>query len=306
MAGVPELPDITVYLHGLESRILHRPLESARIISPFFLRTTNPSLNSVVGMEVTGLRRLGKRIVFELGDDTFLVFHLMIAGRFRWSEKTGAKPPGKIGLAAFDFPSGTLLVTEASSRKRASLHAAGGEAELAAHNPGGMELLECRLSDFRRILALHNHSLKRFLTDPRLVSGVGNAYSDEILHSARLSPFQMSPKLTPGESRRLFDSCRSVLRSWIDRLLKEFADKFPGPGDVTAFRPEFAVHGQYGKQCPECGTTVQRVRYASNEMNYCPRCQAGGKIYADRSLSKLLKDDWPRTIEELEELKTGR
>jgi len=211
--------------------------------------------------------------------------------------------PGKIGLAAFDFPDGTLLVTEASSRKRASLHFAVDAAELAEHDPGGLELLECSLSDFRKILASHNHSLKRFLTDPRLVSGVGNAYSDEILHAAPLSPFQMSSKLSKEDGKCLFETCSSVLRTWTERLLEEFKDNFPGPGEVTAFRPDFAVHGKFGELCPACGTVVQRVRYASNEMNYCLRCQSGGKIYADRSLLKLLKDNWPRTIDELEGMK---
>jgi formamidopyrimidine-DNA glycosylase len=295
---MPELPDITVYLERLQPRIVDQPLECVRLASPFFLRSVDPPLSEVQGKHIRGLRRLGKRVVWELEADQFAVFHLMIAGRFHW-KPCGAKVPGKIGLAAFDFPTGTLLLTEAGTKKRASLHLVRGEAALAAHDPGGLEVLEATAADFRAALVRENHTLKRALTDPRLFSGIGNAYSDEILHRARLSPLALTHRLGDEEIVRLFDAVRDSLRDWTDRLRAETGDGFPEK--VTAFRDGMAVHGRYGLPCPACGTAVQRIVYAENETNYCPRCQTGGKVLADRSLSRLLKDDWPRTVEELEE-----
>ena len=295
---MPELPDIVVYLECLQRRIVGKPLEKVRLLSPFLLRSVEPPLSEVVGRRVIGLRRLGKRIVFALEEDLFLVLHLMIAGRLHWKPR-GAKPPGKIGLAAFDFPDGTLLLTEAGTKRRASLHCVRGEAELARHNPGGLEVLDADESQFRAALTRENHTLKRALTDPRLFSGIGNAYSDEILHRARLSPLAQSLRLTAEEIERLYDATRETLTSWLERLRREVGDGFPAK--VTAFRPDFAVHGKYDQPCPVCGTMVQHIVYAENETNYCPRCQTAGKVLADRSLSRLLKDDWPRTIEELEQ-----
>jgi formamidopyrimidine-DNA glycosylase len=295
---MPELPDIVVYLECLQPRTVGKVLDKIRLFSPFVLRSVDPPPSDVEGKTVRDLHRLGKRIVFEFDDDLFLVLHLMIAGRLHWKAK-GAKPPGKIGLAAFDFASGSLMFTEAGTKKRASLHVVRGERELAIHQPGGLEVLDANLATFRATLQRENHTLKRALTDPHLFSGIGNAYSDEILHRARLSPLTWTSRLSNDESARLFDATQSTLREWVERLQVEAGDDFPE--GVTAFRPEMAVHGRYRKPCPVCGTAVQRIIYAENETNYCPRCQTGGKVLADRSLSRLLKDDWPRSIEELEE-----
>lgn len=299
---MPELPDITVYIEALQRRVVGEPLEAVRLASPFVLRSVEPPLAAVTGRRVEGLQRLGKRIALVLGEEHYLVLHLMIAGRLRWAGR-GAKPPGKIGLAAFDFPPGTLLLTEASPRKRAALHIVRGAAALAAHDPGGLEVLTAGLDAFRAALRRESHTLKRALTDPRLFSGIGNAYSDEILHAARLSPVQLTANLVEAEVVRLHAATQATLATWIDRLRGEFRERFPGPGDITAFRPGFAVHGRFGQPCPVCGTPVQRIRYAESETNYCPSCQTGGRVLADRGLSRLLKSDWPRTLEELEALK---
>jgi len=293
---VPELPDITVYIEALESRILGQPLERTRIAKPFLLRSVDPPISAAQGKRVTGLRRMGKRIVVELEDNLFLVIHLMIAGRLRWVP-AGAKVPGKIGLAAFDFPNGTLILTEAGSKRRASLWLVRGEESLEQFERGGLEVLESDLAHFTERLTLENHTLKRSLTDPRLFSGIGNAYSDEILHRAKLSPIKHTMRLTEGEIKRLFEATRETLIEWTDRLRKELKGDFPAK--VTAFRDEMAVHGKFRKPCPVCGTPVQRIRYADNETNYCPRCQTEGKLLADRALSRLLKQDWPRSIDEL-------
>lgn len=299
---MPELPDITVYLEALERRVLGRVLERVRVASPFLLRTAVPPLASVHGAKIVALRRLGKRIVFGLEGDRWLVLHLMIAGRLQWREPaaklTGA---GRHALAAFDFAEGTLVLTEAGTKKRASLHVVAGEAGLAAHSRGGLEPLGSPAAQFGAALTGENHTLKRALTDPTLFSGIGNAYSDEILHAAKLSPVKLTQKLSAGEIAALHRATLDTLALWTDRLRRETGDGFPEK--VTAFRPEMAVHGKFGKPCPVCGETVQRIRYAENETNYCPGCQTGGKLLADRSLSRLLKDDWPRTPEELEELK---
>jgi formamidopyrimidine-DNA glycosylase len=297
---VPELPDIVVYLERLRPRVEGQVLERARLASPFLLRSVEPPLAAAEGRQVVGLRRLGKRIVLALERDLFLVLHLMIAGRLHWKPPQ-AKLTGKTGLAAFDFSGGSLLLTEAGSRRRASLYVVQGEAGLAAHDPGGLEVLEATEDQFRARLQSERHTLKRVLTDPRLFSGVGNAYSDEILHHARLSPLAQTHRLTAEEVGRLFQATRETLLRWLDRLREEVGDGFPEK--VTAFRPGMAVHGRFGQPCPVCGTAVQRIVYAENETNYCPRCQTGGKVLADRSLSRLLKDDWPRSIEELEEAK---
>jgi formamidopyrimidine-DNA glycosylase len=302
---MPELPDVELYLNAMRTRILGQKLERIRLSSPFLLRSVDPPLSATAGLRVRDLKRLGKRIVIELEGDLFLVLHLMIAGRLRW-ERRGARPPGKIGLAAFDFPNGTLLLTEASSKKRAALHLVRGAAALAEHDPGGIEVLGVELATFRAALQSENHTVKRALTDPRLFSGIGNAYSDEILHAARLSPVALTQKLTAAEIERLYEAVQKVLADWSARLREEFGDRFPGAGEVTAFRPGFAVHGRYRQPCPDCGTAVQRIRYAENETNYCPTCQTGGKLLADRSLSRLLKDDWPRSVEELEALRRGK
>jgi formamidopyrimidine-DNA glycosylase len=294
---MPELPDIVVYLECLERRVAGQTLERIRLVSPFLLRSVDPTLARAEGRTVRGLRRLGKRIVFELDDQLFVVVHLMIAGRLHW-KAPGAKPPGKVGLAAFDFSSGTLLLTEAGSKKRASLHLVQGKARLAEHQPGGLEVMDAEADTFARALRRENHTLKRALTDPHLLSGIGNAYSDEILHRAKLSPLTWTTRLSDAEMARLFDATRTTLAEWTERLRAEVGDDFPEK--VTAFRPGMAVHGRFGQPCPACGTAVQRIRYADNETNYCPRCQTGGTVLADRSLSRLLKDDWPRTIEELE------
>jgi formamidopyrimidine-DNA glycosylase len=302
---MPELPDIVTYIDALRPRLLGQPLQRVRLASPFLLRTVDPPVTALEGKDVEDICRLGKRIVLCLSDDLFLVVHLMIAGRLRW-ERRGAKPPGKIGLAAFDFPTGTLLITEASPKKRASLHLVRGAAGLAAHDPGGIEVLDADAAAFRTALLCGNHTLKRALTDPHLFSGIGNAYSDEILHAARLSPVKQTGKLTDAEIARLYTATQETLHHWIGILREQFRDHFPGPGEVTAFRDGFAVHGRYRQPCPDCGAPVQRIRYAENETNYCALCQTTGRLLADRSLSRLLKDDWPRSLEELEQLKETR
>ena len=296
---MPELPDIVVYIEALERRILNQTLEQVRIASPFLLRTVTPPVTSAEGKRVRELRRLGKRICLGLENDLWLVFHLMIAGRLHW-KKRGAKVSPPRGLAAFDFPNGTLLWTEAGSSKRASLHVVAGEAGLAQFDPGGIEVLTADLASFRKVLTSANHTLKRSLTDPRLFSGIGNAYSDEILFEARLSPLALTQKLKPEEIDRLFHAVRATLTDWTDRLRQESAITFPEK--VTAFREGMAVHGRYKQPCPRCNSKIQRIRYASNETNYCPTCQTGGRLLADRSLSRLLREDWPRTPEELEML----
>ena len=293
---MPELPDITVYIEALESRIVGQTLERLRIAKPFLLRSVDPPISAANAKRVTGIRRMGKRIVLELEDDLFLVIHLMIAGRLRWLP-AGAKVPGKLGLAAFDFPNGTLILTEAGSKRRASLWLVRGEEALEQFERGGLEVLDASVAEFTERLTRENHTLKRSLTDPRLFSGVGNAYSDEILHRAKLSPVKHTRKLSEEEIARLFDATKTVLVEWTDRLRKESAKGFPSK--VTAFREEMAVHGKYGKPCPVCGTPVQRIRYADNETNYCPRCQTDGRLLADRALSRLLKQDWPKSIDEL-------
>jgi formamidopyrimidine-DNA glycosylase len=295
---VPELPDITLYLEALERRVLGQPLNQLRIASPFVLRTAVPPVESVRGRKVIELRRLGKRIVLGLEDDFWLVLHLMIAGRLHW-RATVSGLSGKHNLAAFDFPNGTLVLTEAGLKKRASLHLVRGVEALRAHDPGGLEVLGCQLEAFAQALTSRNHTLKRALTDPRLFSGIGNAYSDEILHKARLSPVALTHKLARESIERLHRATQETLSHWIELLRKETGDGFPEK--VTAFRPEMAVHGKLGEPCPVCGMKVQRIRYADNETNYCPGCQTGGKLLADRSLSVLLKKDWPKTPEELEE-----
>ncbi len=295
---MPELPDVVVYLECLEPRVVGQTLEKVRLANPFLLRSVEPPISEIEGKPVIGLRRLGKRLVFVFADELFLVLHLMIAGRLHWKPR-GAKLPGKIGLAAFDFPDGTLTLTEAGSKRRASLHLVRGEAELARHQPGGLEVLEADLPAFRAALTRENHTLKRALTDPHLFSGIGNAYSDEILHRARLSPLIWTSKLSDEEIARLFAATQATLRDWLARLRADAGDGFPE--NVTAFRDGMAVHGRFGQPCPDCGAAVQRIIHADNETNYCPRCQTGGRILADRSLSRLLKDDWPRSLEELEE-----
>ena len=297
---MPEYPDIELYLHALAPRIVGQRLEAVRLASPFLLRSIDPPIDSVFGKTVRGVRRLGKRIVWEMDDDLFLIFHLMIAGRYQWKER-GAKVTAKIGLAAFDFPTGTLLLTEAGSTRQASLYVARGARAVEAHDPGGLEVMTSSLAAFAAALRRENHTLKRALTDPHLLSGIGNAYSDEILHAAKLSPMKLTSQLTDEEIARVHSTAVRLLQEWRDRLIAETGDKFPTK--VTAFRPEMAVHGRFGKPCPVCGTPVQRIRYANNEANYCPACQTGGKLLADRSLSRLLKGDWPKTLEELERRK---
>ena len=293
---MPELPDITAYIEALQSRIIGQPLERVRIPKPFLLRSVSPPISAANGRRVIGIRRMGKRIVLELEDDLFLVIHLMIAGRLRWVP-AGAKVPGKLGLAAFDFPNGTLILTEAGSKRRASLWLVRGEKSLEQFDRGGLEVLDADIEQFTERLTRENHTLKRSLTDPRLFSGIGNAYSDEILHRAKLSPVKHTNRLTSEEIKRLFDATRAILVEWTDRLRRESGNDFPAK--VTAFREEMAVHGKYRKPCPVCGTSVQRIRYADNETNYCPRCQTDGKLLADRALSRLLKQDWPKSIDEL-------
>ncbi|MGH7162079.1 MAG: DNA-formamidopyrimidine glycosylase family protein [Planctomycetota bacterium] len=297
---MPELPDVTVYVECLRPRVVGQPLERARLKSAFLLRTAEPPLEEAKGRRVLGVERMGKRVVLGMEDALFLVFHLMIAGRFRWRER-GAGVPGKIGLAAFDFPAGTLLLTEASPKKRASLHVLRGEAALRAHDPGGVEPLACSEADFRAALGRENRTLKRALTSPHLFSGIGNAYSDEILHRARLSPLKLTSQLDDAESARLFEATGAVLSEWTARLRREAGDGFPEK--VTAFRQGMAVHGRYREPCPDCGAPVQRIVHAENEADYCARCQTGGRVLADRALSRLLREDWPRTIEEWEGLR---
>jgi len=297
---MPEYPDIELYLHALRPRIVGQRLEAVRLASPFLLRSIDPPIEAAVGKTVRALRRLGKRIVWEMDDELFLVFHLMIAGRFQWKDRD-AKVTARIGLAAFDFPTGTLLLTEAGSTRQASLHVVRGRPALDAHDPGGLEVIDSRLEAFSAALRRENHTLKRALTDPHLLSGIGNAFSDEILHAARLSPMKLTLQLTLEEIERLHTTSVDLLQQWRARLIAETGDRFPAK--VTAFREGMAVHGRYGKPCPVCGTPVQRIRYASNEANYCPTCQTGGRLLADRSLSRLLKGDWPRTLEELERRK---
>ncbi len=295
---MPELPDILVYLEALRSRIVGEVLERIRLATPFLLRSVDPPIEAANDKRVRGLRRLGKRIVMALDDDLFLLLHLMIAGRLHW-KPAGAKIPGKGGLAAFDFSTGSLVLTEAGSKKRAALHLVRGEVALREHDPGGLEILEADLGAFRSALGRENHTLKRTLTDPRLFSGIGNAYSDEILHRARLSPVRLTQALTEEEVGRLFRATRETLIGWTERLRAETGDDFPRR--VTAFREGMAVHGQYGKPCPDCGSPIQRIVYAESETNYCARCQTDGRLLADRALSRLLKQDWPRTLEDLEE-----
>jgi formamidopyrimidine-DNA glycosylase len=297
---MPELPDIAAYITALEARILQQPLERVRLASVFLLRTVDPPLATVEGRTVHAIRRIGKRIAIGVDGDIWLVLHLMIAGRLHWRPPQ-AKLAGRQALAAFDFPTGSLVLTEAGSKRRASLYLLRGQEALRAIDPGGVEIFSTDLAGFRAALTQENRTLKRALTDPRLVSGVGNAYSDEILHAAELSPITLTHKLKPEEWERLFAATRSTLTLWIDRMQAEAEQSFPEK--VTAFRPEMAVHGRFGQPCPRCGQKVQRIRYADNETNYCARCQTGGKVLADRSLSRLLGTDWPRTLDELEALK---
>ena len=295
---MPELPDIALYLHALRPRVVGERLERLRIASPFVLRSADPPVDDLAGRAVTAVRRLGKRIVFALDDDYFVVLHLMIAGRLHW-KPAGAPIPRRAGLAAFDFPNGTLLLTEAGTKHRASLYLVHGADALAAHDPGGLDVLTATLEQFRAALTRESHTLKRSLTDPRVFDGIGNAYSDEILHAARLSPLRLTSQVSAEETDRLFHAIRSTLHTWISRLQAETGDAFPEK--VTAFRSGMAVHGRFRQPCPVCGSPVQRIRYAANEVNYCPTCQTGGRLLADRALSRLLREDWPRTLEEWEE-----
>jgi formamidopyrimidine-DNA glycosylase len=297
---MPELPDIAAYISALEPRIVGKPLQRVRLASSFLLRTARPPLASVEGLSVEELRRIGKRIAIGFGGDLWLVLHLMIAGRLHW-RAPDAKLAGRQNLAAFDFPSGSLVLTEAGVKHRASLHVVSGEESLHSFDAGGIDVFAADVDSFRAVLTAENHTLKRALTDPRLLSGIGNAYSDEILHAAKLSPIMLTNKLAPDEWERLFDATRQTLKVWITRLGAEAEAAFPEK--VTAFRRDMAVHGRYGQPCPTCGDKVLRIRYADKETNYCARCQTGGKVLADRSLSRLLGSDWPRTLEELEALK---
>jgi len=297
---MPELPDIAAYISALEPRILGQPLERVRLASPFLLRTAEPPIASAEGRVVREVRRIGKRIAIGLDDELWLVLHLMIAGRLHWRPPE-AKLAGRNALAAFDFPEGSLVLTEAGSKRRASLHLFRGEADLLSVDPGGIDVFAADLDAFRGALTAENRTLKRALTDPRIVSGIGNAYSDEILHAAKLSPVALTHNLKPDEWERLFTATRATLQSWVDRLRDEASSAFPEK--VTAFRKDMAVHGRYGEPCPTCGKPIQRIRYADNETNYCAACQTGGKVLADRSLSRLLGADWPRTLEELDTLK---
>ncbi len=295
---MPELPDVVVYLEALERRILGHRLERVRLASPFVLRTFDPPISAAEGRRIVALRRMGKRLVWELEGDLYVVIHLMIAGRFRWAA-AGARPPGKMGLAAFDFDAGTLLLTEAGSKRRASIHLVAGAAAIAEFDRGGLEPLDATQEEFVRRLRQENHTLKRALTDPRLFSGIGNAYSDEILHRARISPLRLTSRLDDVEVARIHSATREILVEWTERLRLETGDKFPEK--VTAFREGMAVHGRYRQPCPVCGTPIQRIRYAENETNYCPVCQTEGRLLADRGLSRLLRQDWPRSLEEMEE-----
>jgi len=297
---MPELPDIAAYISALEPRIIGQPLRSVRLASPFLLRTVRPPLTSVECRIVREVRRIGKRIAIGLDTDLWLVLHLMIAGRLHWRAPE-ARLAGRNSLAAFDFSSGSLVLTEAGTKRRASLHLFSGEEDLRSVDPGGIDVFASNFDEFRAALTIENRTLKRALTDPRLVSGIGNAYSDEILHAAQLSPVTLTRQLAPDEWEKLFATTRETLMIWVDRLRQEAKNGFPE--NVTAFRDDMAVHGRHGKPCPRCGEKIQRIRYADNETNYCPRCQTNGKILADRSLSRLLRSDWPRTLEELEALK---
>jgi formamidopyrimidine-DNA glycosylase len=295
---MPELPDIRLYLAALQQRLLGTPLERIRILSPFVLRTLDPPASELEGRLVSGIERIGKRLVIDLADERFIVIHLMVAGRFRWLAPR-AKAPGRITLATFDFGTGTLALTEAGTRKRASLHLVSGRGDLAQFDRGGLDAEAAEPEEFARALRRENHTLKRALTDPSILDGIGNSYSDEILHRARLSPLQQTRRLEDATMARLHEACRTVLQEWTLRLQTEAGDRFPEK--VTAFRPEMSVHGRFNLPCPVCATAVQRIRFADNETNYCPRCQTGGKLLADRALSRLLRADWPRSIEELEE-----
>ncbi len=294
---MPELPDILLYQHALRPRVVGRQVRGVRLASPFLLRSIDPPLAAVEGRIIRDLHRLGKRIAFEAEGELFLVFHLMIAGRFRW-KPPGTRIPGKVGLCAMDFEHGTLILTEAGTKRQASLHVVQGRDALAQHNPGGLEVLDASVPEFAEALLRENHTLKRALTDPHLFSGIGNAYSDEILHAARLSPFKPTAALSDVEVRRLYEATQATLTKWIERLQEETGEAFPEK--VTAFREGMAVHGRYGQPCPDCGSPVQRIVYAANEANYCATCQTGGRLLADRSLSRLLREDWPKTLDELE------
>jgi formamidopyrimidine-DNA glycosylase len=297
---MPELPDVELYLHALRPRVVNRYLERIRLGNPFVVRTIEPPVAALEGLRIEDLQRLGKRLVFHFSDDLFMVLHLMIAGRLRWRER-GATIPAKVGLAAFDLEAGTLLLTEAGARRQASIHIVRGAEALRAHDPGGIEVLDLDLATFSRHLTRENHTLKRTLTDPRIFSGIGNAYSDEILHAARLSPMKLTSTLTEAEIETLYHATLDTLRFWVQRLREETGDRFPEK--VTAFRSDMAVHGKYGKPCPVCGRPIQRIVYARNESNYCSQCQTGGRLLSDRALSKLLREDWPKTLEDLEQRK---
>jgi formamidopyrimidine-DNA glycosylase len=300
---LPELPDVTVYVEAVASRVTGKVLRRVRLGNPFVLRTFAPSPRELEGTKVTGVRRVGKRVVLECEHERFIVIHLMVAGRLHWKEP-GAKLAGRQGLAAFDFDEGTLTLTEAGTRRRASIHIVAGEAALHALDPGGIEVMASEAGAFFEVLVRENHTLKRSLTDPHILSGIGNAFSDEILHRAKLSPVKLTKQLTKEESARLFEATRATLAEWTERLRDQAKGTFPEK--VTAFRPEMAVHGKYGKPCPVCGSPVQRIVHAKNETNYCATCQTGGKLLADRALSRLLKGDWPRSLEEMEEHKAER
>jgi len=297
---MPELPDVELYRGALTARVSRQPIDAVRIGNPFVVRTYDPPIDAVVGRTVRGIRRLGKRLVFELDGALFMVVHLMIAGRLRWRDR-GAAIPGKVGLLAFDFPVGTLLLTEAGSKRQAAVHVVEGEVALGEHDPGGLEVFDADPAAFAARLVVDNHTLKRALTDPHIFSGIGNAYSDEILHAARLSPMKLTASLSDAETERLFHATRDTLQIWIERLARENGEDFPEK--VTAFRPEMAVHGKFGKPCPACGEPVQRIVYARNEANYCARCQTDGRLLSDRALSRLLGRDWPKTLEEMESRK---
>ena len=300
---MPELPDIVLYLEALAPRVLNQPLERVRIGNPFLVRTPTPPIADAEGRRVVGLHRMGKRIVFVMEGDLFLVLHLMIAGRLRWRDR-GAAIPGKVGLAAFDFPTGTAILTEQGSKRQASLHVIAGSRNLAALDPGGLEVLGSTLNEFAEQLTRERHTLKRALTDPHIFSGIGNAYSDEILHAARLSPMKLTDSLTDAELERLHDATIETLEKWVERLRDEAAGAFPET--VTAFREGMAVHGRYRQPCPVCGSPVQRIVYATSEANYCASCQTGGKLLSDRALARLLKDDWPKTLDEMEKRRSQR
>jgi formamidopyrimidine-DNA glycosylase len=300
---MPELPDVLLYIESLKPRIVNQPLDRVRLASPFVVRSVSPPMSAIHGRTVRALSRMGKQIVLEFDGNLFLIVHLMIAGRFQWKQPY-TKIPGKLGLAAFDFPGGTLLLTEAGSKKRASLHLVEGRTGLAAFDRGALEVLDSSLAAFKETLTRENHTVKRALTDPRLFSGIGNAYSDEILHRARLSPMKLTSKLSEQEVKRLHEATKSTLTEWVDRLRNETGSDFPSK--VTAFRPEMAVHGRYGQPCPVCGSPVQRIVYAENECNYCSICQTEGRLLADRALSRLLKQDWPRSLDEWDELTAKR